>query len=190
MSIKHKKGDRVMVHVEYKTKDDFIIHAKPNKKTKTLYGTVKRGGSKNITFVIDGGDSHFSAPAGYFKTSDKPAKKDPPNKMDAYKVRKYKSIGGDETDCFTAEIVTPQKHVITVKNRGTGGPNRYDSQVASVVQKLYEDVDSWAKQFNSPYENVTDLWVSFAIHKKPYNVTATDYFAVMRHEKERWAMIH
>lgn len=158
-------------------------------KGKTHRGIVERGGSNRITVLLSDGATELRGHVSLFKLADpRPEFKDAPSAMDGYSVRKYKKVEGlsEETECFTAEIVTPNGEIIHASNRGHGGPNGYFCKKGrGPVKKLVEDAASWATTNDSPYSNTSeseDLWLTWYQYKRPHHISAKDDFAKDRKE--------
>lgn len=147
---------------------------------KIQLGRVYKGGSKKIIVILLGGSREVSAPPQAFRVTTKSFPSDDPSIMDGYSIKAYKSIGGEETDCFTATIKTPRGEKISVRNHGIGGCNFYHGD-QSTITKLRQDAQAWSSQFDNPFESEqADSWVSWWLHSRPYGITAKANFAKVK----------
>lgn len=164
--VKFKKWDRI--ETDYKGK--------------TVYGVVAKGGSKKIEMVLDGGKKALAGAPVFFRHSDKPLPKDPPNLMDKWGIRKYKEIEGHgDSPTFSAEITLNGQPVIHASNNGWGGPNFYERlnlKDKGVVEAFKKDAEEWYKLFSGdePFEP-DNLWITWHQFGKPYGETAKEHIA-------------
>jgi hypothetical protein len=145
-NIKFKRGDRVQWDGEGVTK----------------HGTVTKGGSKVVVVVLDGGKLEVRGHPACFSPSSVPAPKDDSNPMDAWDIKNYRCLGGDETPMFTCNIAYNGKTVGTAQNSGMGGRNEYQFTNGVVHDQFLADATKWHHQFtgDNGYEP-EDMWVSW-----------------------------
>ncbi|MFW6047309.1 MAG: hypothetical protein ACOCP4_05955 [Candidatus Woesearchaeota archaeon] len=175
--ISFKKGDRVETVNEYKGE--------------IVYGKVIKGGKKEITIVLDGGETTLSGDPALFKMSDKPMPEEPPNVMSKWGVKKYKEIDGHgDSPTFSAEITLNDKPVIHVSNDGWGGPNLYSNLHAKskdyVKDFLNDAKEWWSKNSNRSAIECEDLWVDWYVNKKEFGVTSIDYIKNFNDKMEKF----
>lgn len=164
MAKKLSKGDRV----------EFTY------KGKVLYGIVTRGGSKNVTVTLDGGEESIKGGVAHFTVSNHPIPTDEPNMMDKWSIESYKEIEGHgDSPTFSAKICLHGNPVMSARNSGWGGPNEYHTLQGvdrAVEQKFYEDVRAWMALFdNKATYDIGDLWIEWYQYYRPYGVTAAKY---------------
>lgn len=160
-----KKNDEVTCEFEHKSRR----------------GIVVRGGSKTITVQLDDGRVEIKGHASLFQTAPRRAAfKDAPSAMDGYSVRKYKvnRSMSDETECFSADIISPTGAVINVYNRGRGGPDNHTSKTMVAVNKLYEDAKSWSKKNGGCYTHeLAGLWLGWYQNSRPHHISAKSFLS-------------
>jgi len=140
------------------------------------HGTVSKGGSRRVTVILDGGEYKVTASSICFSPSTKAFPKDVPNSMDDYAVIRYKEIPGHgDSRIFDAVITYKGKSILSVRNCGLGGSNKYHSMKIKdndSYNKFIEDIKSTIKQFGyADFIEPEDAWVEWYIHSRPYAVT-------------------
>jgi len=143
-------------------------------KNQVCYGVVEKGGNNKNTVVLDGGKREITAEATYFKESSHPLPKDKPTVMDKYSIKGYKSLGGEETDCFTATICLNGKPILYARNAGQGGCNSYNAlKDNSDYDKFIKAIKEWTTALGySKLFEAEDTWVSWYTTQRPYGKTA------------------
>jgi len=155
-------------------------------KGETVYGVVYSGGEKNIKVMLDGGEFMLKGNPILYKSSNKELPKDPPNVIDKWSIKGYKSFDTDDGYSFHCDICLNNKKVIEVMNHGNGGPNIYHANII-ILEQFYSDAKEWSKQFGCPYDfEHGDTWVDWYVQKRPYGVTAKTYFDKCKEELEKY----
>jgi hypothetical protein len=166
-----KKGDRV----------EWSSRTTGNK---PVFGTVLKGGKKQITVIHDGGKYQTKGPADHFHYSDKPLPNaDEKNVMKRYSVKSYREIEGHgDSATFSCKICLDGKPVLAASNSGWGGPNEYhtyriidennrhiEAQAEKLAQEWIKDATGCDKKFEA-----LDLWIGWEVFERPFGITAKE----------------
>lgn len=152
----------------------------------TRYGVVSKGGSSRVQVIEDGGVFSHSGPISVFRPSTHMLKTGGPDEMDRWSVASYKlhEKMSDDTPCFEAVIALDGKKVISASNHGTGGCDDFHAFPGApdgVVERFESESRAWVARFDtraddSRFFECSSSWLDWEVNKKPYGVTASDFF--------------
>jgi hypothetical protein len=145
-------------------------------------GTVDKVSGTKVTVVLDGGKSAVSGPPGAFRPSQVAQEQDFPSPMDRWTIQGYKKVRGhDDSTPFQAVVCFDGIPVLHASNDGWGGCNRYDavrgaaSKMGGLDPSVLLETDAaafWTAAGLPNTREAADLWVTWKVDSRPWNVTA------------------
>jgi hypothetical protein len=148
-------------------------------------GTVEKVSGAKVTVVLDGGRASISGPPGAFRPSNVVQEQDPPSPMDRWTVQGYKRVAGhDDSTPFQATVCLDGVPMLHASNDGWGGCNRYVAMPGSLEKlggthpavRLENDAYAfWTAAGLKEAREAADLWVTWKVEMRPWNVTAKGY---------------
>ena len=158
-----------------------------------VYGTVLKGGKRQITVIHDGGKYQTKGCADHFHYSDKPLPNaTEKNVMEQFSVKNYKEIEGHgDSPTFSCKICFGGRPILAASNSGWGGPNEYhginkylSNDWESKAEKLAQEWVKDATGQDKTYEAL-DLWIAWEITERPYGIPAKESLSWMKEIKQR-----
>jgi hypothetical protein len=149
------------------------------------YGVVRKGGSKTIEVVEDGGIYSRKAHASRFRPSSKPITRDDPDSpMLGYAVVRYQEFKemSEETVAYRCEFARGSVVIGDSKNQGHGGPDCHFAAIGQ--QEAFNEFKrralSWYEKYSGEkigkYTNPIDDWLHWYVDARPYGMSERDYF--------------
>ena len=153
----------------------------PGRDGETIKGTVTKGGAF-VKVTHDGGEMVTSGHVSVFTPDNTlPEAEKGPDPMEEFSVSRprYSSIMGMEGKPWAAKILKNGKAFATITDRGDGGSTILAPTGPGTVAVLRE-AEAKAKEWTLRYHpsskgEYLDLWVSWWLHKRPFNVTSKAY---------------